>query len=261
MDLSGVQEFLWAAAFVAECALLIVLFVRRRAAEFPAFTFLIAFYIARTIVLFNLALRFGIQSRPYFLAFWSLAYADDVLELAVFYELARQVFCPTGVWARDTRRAFRWLIAASVFLALGLSLLASPPFVHWYKRYFLRSDFFASALMSELFVGILVLSATAGLPWKAHVARIAQGFGANALICMLLEGAKNYLGPGHSRANMLIPNAEKFAYLGCACFWIVALWRDAPAPRELPDTMLMQIYTLQRRVENDLIRIRNWRRS
>jgi hypothetical protein len=263
MGLSGVQQFLWAGAFAVNCTLLAVLLLRKRAASFPAFTSLIAFSVARTIVLFSIALRFGVnRSRPYFRTYWTLAYVNDVILVLVFYELARHVFCPTGTWARDTRRAFRWLLAASGLLAFGLTLLASPSSTRWYQTYNLRSGFFVSVLMSELFVGMMVLAASAGLPWKTHVSRIAQGFGISSIISVGLQSANNYFGLGHGRHTYdLIANAEGFSTLVFVGFWIVTLWQQAPAPRELPDAMLMQIYTLQRRVENDLGRIRNWRRT
>jgi hypothetical protein len=261
MNLSGVQGFLWAAAFVAECLLLAVLLLRRRADSFPAFNIQIVFNVASSIVLYSLALRLGVGSWPYFLTYLPLACVDEAIQLVVFYELAVHVFCPTGVWARDVRRAFLRLIVASCVLALGLSMAASPSTANRYQTFLLHSNLFTSILMSELFVGMMVLSATAGLPWKTHVARIAQGFGAFALISFALDAMKSYLGHvDGSDVYMNLSNGVKFAYLGCAGYWIVTLWQDAPAPRELPDAVLMQIYTLQRRVENDLLHIRNWRR-
>lgn len=261
MNLSGVERFLWAGGFVLECLLLAVLFLRRRAATFPAFTFLNVFYVARTIVLFSLAYRFGIKSWPYFLTYWPLAWVDELIQLVVAYELAVHVFCPTGKWAQDIRRAFLWLTVASCVLALALSMVVSPVTVRHYQVYLYRSNLFTSALMSELFVGMMVLSVTAGLPWKTHVARIAQGFGAFSIFTFVLDAVQSYLGRSHGlEPYVLTSEAVKFAYLGCAGFWLITLWQKAPAPRELPDTMLMQIYTLQRRVENDLLRIRTWRR-
>jgi hypothetical protein len=261
MKLSGVEQFLWAGGFVLECLLLAVLFLRRRAASFPAFTFLIVFYVARDIFLFSLAYRFGIKSWPYFLSYWPLAFVDELIQLVVAYELAVQVFCPTGKWARDIRQAFLWLIVASCVLALALSMVVSPVTVRHYQTFLYRSNLFTSALMSELFVGMMVLSATAGLPWKTHVARIAQGFGAFSILSFALDAVQSYLGRSHGlRPYVVTSDVVKFAYLGCASYWIITLWQEAPAPRELPDAMLMQIYTLQRRVENDLLHIRNWRR-
>ncbi|HXE08755.1 MAG TPA: hypothetical protein VN612_12720 [Acidobacteriaceae bacterium] len=261
MFLSGFERFLWAGGFVLECILLAVLFLKRRAASFPAFTFLNIFYVARTIVLFALAFRFGVSSWPYFLTYWPLAFVDELIQLVVAYELAVHVFCPTGKWARDVRRAFLWLIVASCVLALALSMVVAPVTVRHYQTFLYRSNLFTSALMSELFVGMMVLSATAGLPWKTHVARIAQGFGAYSIISFVLDAVQSYFGRSHGlRPYTLTSDAVKLASLGCIGYWIVTLWQEAPAPRELPDAMLMQIYTLQRRVESDLLHVRNWRR-
>jgi hypothetical protein len=50
-------------------------------------------------------------------------------------------------------------------------------------------------------------------------------------------------------------------YLGCEVYWIVTLWQEPPAPRELPEAMRTKIYTLQKQVERDLEKIREWRRK
>ncbi|HWB32580.1 MAG TPA: hypothetical protein VG714_05345 [Acidobacteriaceae bacterium] len=263
MYLSGFQLFFWATAFAAHLLLLAVIWRRGRAASFPVFTGLIAFYIARSVALF-LIWRFvhqNTQSNYYYTAL-ALAIVDEAIQLFVFYELATHVFCPTGVWAKDVKRAFVWIVAGSVLLATILTWLAAPEVKLSVQSLMLRSNFFSSALMSELFVGIMWLSATAGLPWKTHVARIAQGFGIYSIVSLILETINNYFGLQNSADVYNAANhVRSLVYLGCVGYWIVTLWQEAPAPRELPDAMLMQIYTLQRRVEYDLVRIRNWRRS
>jgi hypothetical protein len=190
-----------------------------------------------------------------------MAWLDEALQVVVFYELARHVLCPTGVWARDVRGVFVWMIAGSGAVAAVLTFLAAPDVAEPIQTVLLRSNFFTSVLMSELFVGMMALSVTAGLPWKTHVARIAQGFGTYALISLLLETVNSYVGlaQGQQVFNE-ISYFRGLAYDACVGYWIVTLWRDAPAPRELPDQMLTQIYTLQRRVELDLARIRSWGR-
>jgi len=263
MHLSGLDQFFWAATFAGHIALLAVLWTRRRAAKFPAFTTLISFYAARTIALYVLLhLVDRHAQRDYFYAYWSMAVVDEMLQVIVFYELARKVFCPTGVWARDVRRAFLWMTGISAIVATVLTSLASPAAPRLIQVVMLRSDFFTSALMSELFVGMMALSAIVGLPWRTHVARIAQGFGVFAVVCVLLYTADNYFGLAQgSRVYDALSLFRRSIYAGCLGYWIVTLWQEAPAPRELPEAMRMQIYTLQRRVEYDLIRIRSWRRS
>jgi hypothetical protein len=108
----------------------------------------------------------------------------------------------------------------------------------------------------------MALSVTAGLPWKTHVARIAQGLGAYSLVSLVTGAAANYFGVSHdTHIYTALARVSVLTYLMCEAYWIVMLWREAPAPRELPEAMRMQIYSLQKQVEYDLIRIRSWRRS
>jgi hypothetical protein len=187
---------------------------------------------------------------------------DEALQLAVLYEIAVRVFCPLGVWARDTRRPVITLVVSGVLIAMSLTWLSAPVTRTAVQAVILRENFFSSALMSELFVGIVVLSATAGLPWKTHVARIAQGLGAYSLICVGKDIVVNSV--RLSRNALLyseLSHLRMLSYLVCEAYWIVMLWQAAPAPRELPEALRMQLCTLQERAEHDLTRIREWRRN
>lgn len=263
MKVSGLNQILWAVSFVGNVLLLAVLWARRRAAAFPMFTVLIAFYVARTIALYLiLQLVHRSTQQVYVYSYWSMAVVDEILQVTVFYELAKDVFCPTGVWASDIQRTFRWMVVAAGVVAAALTLLAVPATAKPIQLAILRSNFFTSALMGELFVGMMALSATAGLPWKTHVAKIAQGFGVFAVICIAIDTVNSYVGLAEgSRVYDALSLFRRSIYAGCVGYWIVTLWQEAPAPRELPEAMRMQIYTLQRRVEYDLVRIRAWRRS
>ena len=255
MNLSGFDHFVWAASFAGQILLLLVLVVRQRARSFPLFTVYAVENIVTTCVLYAVYSHFY---SAYFYAFWSLQIVDEAFQLLVFCELAVHVFCPTGEWAPDVRKTFVGLMCASTLVALLLAWLAHPPPSLPIKAFFLRSDLFSAALMSELFVGTMVLSVTVGLPWKTHVARIAQGLGAFSLICVAKDIV--YLGLGaDSRIFRELDHVRILAYLGCEAYWIVMLWQEAPAPRELPEAMRTRIYTLQRQLEYDLIKIRAWR--
>jgi len=160
------------------------------------------------------------------------------------------------------RATFVGMIGASIVASLLLAWLAHPAAEFAIERFILRSNFFCALLMSELFVGMIVLSSTAGLPWKTHVARIAQGLGAYSMVCVAKDIVVNYVGLSHHR--LLYNELSHFrilTYFGCEIFWIVMLWKEAPAPIELPESMRTQIYSLQKQLEYDLIRIRTWRRN
>jgi hypothetical protein len=260
MHLSGFDLFAWAAIFLGQLLILFVLFVRRRAKSFPLFTALIAEQTVATAVKYVVFLNFPF--RIYQDCYWTLGIVDEVLQLFVWYEIAVHVFCPTGVWARDVHRTFLGLVGGSVIVALLLTWLAHPFAARPIQVFILRSNFFSAVLMSELFVGTVALSSTVGLPWKTHAARIAQGLGAYSIVCVGLGIMNNFVGlSGGMHFFTQLSRVRSIAWMICEGYWIVMLWVDAPAPRELPEAMRLQIYTLQRQVENELTRIQAWRRN
>jgi hypothetical protein len=107
----------------------------------------------------------------------------------------------------------------------------------------------------------VVLSGSVGLPWKTHVARIAQGFGVYSLVSVALDIVSNFVGlRQQTHTFTLLSRIGNSAWVVCEAYWCVMLWINAPASKELPEAMRIQIYTLQRQVENDLIRLRAWRK-
>ena len=260
MQLSGFDRFLWAATFCIEVLIMAVLLLRHRARSFPAFTAYIAENIGTTIVLFHVFYHFSIVTYAHW--YWSLNFLDDLLQFLVLYELSVHIFCPTGVWAPDIRKAFIGAACGSIIVAFLLTWLANPTSRLSIQTFILRSNFFSAALMSELFVCMMILSATAGLPWKTHVARIAQGLGAYSVVSVATSTVMNYLTASQrNHFSSQVARVQITGFLGCEVFWAVMLWLEAPAPRELPESMRIQIYSLQKQVEYDLIRIRAWRRN
>jgi hypothetical protein len=259
MHLTGLDLLFWAASFLGHAVLLVVLWIRRRATVFPLFTTLIAANVIRTIALY-FVLHYGTK-HTYFYTYWSLAIVDSALQLCVVYEMSSHVFRPLGVWAHDVRHGFIWLICGSIAIASGLTWLAAPTTRLWMQAAVIKGSFFSSALMSELFVGMIALSVTVGLPWKTPVARISQGLGIYSMIDVIVEAAHSYFGVGHdTRTYMALSHLRIATYLVCILYWIIMLWRDAPQPRDLPPNMRNQLFTLQRAVEYDLRKLRSWRR-
>jgi hypothetical protein len=260
MHVTGLEFAAWATSFAGFIFVLCVVVARRRAREFPFLTLFLAEAILSSAVLFFVLEHFS--GRAYRHSAWSLGVVNEIVQLLVVYELAVHVFRPTGVWARDVRRTLIQVACISAVLAGVLARLAQPATNYPIQTFILRSNFFSAALMSELFVGMVVLSGTFGLPWKTHVARIAQGFGAYSIFCVGLDIALIFGGLNHGSATFRSLTDLRFpVFLICELYWIVMLWAQAPAPRELPESMRVQIYTLQRQVENDVRRLRLWRKN
>lgn len=259
MHLTGLDLLFWAAGLGAHLVLLSVLLIRRRFRVFPIFTAFILANIGRTVALFFVQLH-GTKA-SYFYTFWSLGILDTVLQLSVVYEMYSLTFRPLGVWARDLRGAFVWLVAVSIAVAAGLTWLATPHARLWMQVAVIKGNFFSSACMSELFVGMVVLAVKAGLPWKTHVARISQGLGVYSIIDVLIEAGHSYFGVGrNTQTYTMLSHFRMSAYLVCVGYWIVMLWRNAPDSRKLPENLRGQLIHLQNIVDPDLEKIRARRR-
>jgi hypothetical protein len=256
MHLTGIDFFFWAVGLFENLGLLFVLCYRRLAKSFPFFTALALLSVIRTIVLY-FVLNYG-TTESYFYFYWSLAIFDTVLQLGIVYEIASRVFRPVGVWAPDVRGSFIWMVGLSVIVALGLSWLASPPARTWARSFVTKGNLFAAAWMSELFVLMMALSINARLPWRTHVAKIAQGLGAYSLVSMLIETGHSYFGVGGEvRTFIFLSRIRIAAYLTCVAYWAVMLWRQEQASREMTQEMRQRLFTLQRRVEYDLQDLRS----
>lgn len=253
MHFTGTSLVFWAAGLIAHILILAILWIRHRAKIFPIFTTLIAMNIAKSIALYEVAIHGTKHS--YFVAYFSFAILDFVLQLAVTYELATDLFCPTGKWAPDVRNGFLILVLASIVVAVALASFPAPPERILLGRLLDRGNLLSSALQCELFVGMLAFSVTARLPWKTHVARIAQGLGFYSFIGLLTEAGHSVL-TRDTAAFGALTYVRMVTYLVCASYWAIMLWLDAPAPQELPEETRRQLFTLQRRVEYDLRKLR-----
>jgi len=260
MRLTSLDFLLWAAGFVAQLALLFVLWYRRRARAFPYFTALITLNVVRTTVLY-FVLHHGTKA-GYAYSYWSAAILDVILQLCVVYEVASRVFRPLDVWARDVRGKFAWLAGLSLSVASGLSWLESPPARTWMQAFATKGNLFAAALQSELFVAMMALSISARLPWKTHVAKIAQALGAYSLLGVLIETGHSYFGVGRELpAFIVLSHLRMAAYLACVTYWVINLWRDERPARRMTPQMRENMFTLQTLVEYDLQNLRsrkNW---
>lgn len=259
MQLNCVDFLLWAAGLFGHILLLFVLWNRHRMSTFPFFTTLITSNVVRSITLFLIASR-GIE-HGYLIAYSVLAVFDLVLQLCVIYELASHVFRPTGQWAPDVRRGFGIGVGISIAIAAAMTCLPTNPEKTRLMAMLNGGNFFSSALMCEFFVGMIVLSVTVRLPWKTHVARIAQGLGFYSLLSVLAAAGHSVVGTERSSTwSDDITLVRMIAYLICLGYWIITLWRKAPEPKELSEEMRRQLFILQRRTEYDLRRLRMLKR-
>lgn len=259
MPLSGLDRFFWLAGFFGHALLLVVLLWKRRARHFPAFTALIANNLLRTVLLF--VLRSLGYMHAYTLAYYADLAVDSCLQCVVVYEVASHVFRPLGHWAPDARRSLQWLVAGSLLVAAVLVWLAAPRVEDWRLNLLNKANFFTASLMSELFLGLLLLSVTTGLPWRTHVARIAYGLGLYSLFDILLEAGQTAVGKTMPDSlGTTLTHLRMTTYLCCVLYWVVTLWREAPQSRRLPAKLQGELQGMQTRLAYDLFTLRSWKK-
>jgi hypothetical protein len=237
MHLSHLDSFFWLSGLLGHLALLFVLLFRGRSHRFPRFTALIAANIVKSITLYLIYPRNIPKGYPYlyFYTYWGFAVLDIFLQSAVVYEIASSVFRPLGAWAFDLRRHLIWLIALSFCIAIALAWLSLPQAHNWKETLVIRGSLFSAALLAELFVGMTALSVTAGLPWKTHAARIAQGLGVYSVFCIVVEAGNSYFGlVNGTTVSMILTQARMALYLVCLIYWIITLYLQEPQPESLP---------------------------
>lgn len=255
MQLDGLDFVFWVSTFAGHLTLVAVLGFRHRIEQYPLFTALILSSVVRTVLLY-LVYRSG-TATTYYDSYWSLAILDTALQFGVLYEVASTVFRPAGTWARDVRRGWLRLILGASSVASLLTWLAAPAASSWQQILVVKGSFFSAVLMSELFVGMVALSVTAGLPWRTHVARIAQGLGTYSLIDIMIEAAHTLFGRAYvSHADAMLSHLRMAVYLGCLLYWIITLWQEAPGPRVLPSWVGEILPKLQTRAAAELALVR-----
>ena len=242
--------------FLENLGLLVVLWYRRRAERFPFFTALITLVVIKTIVLY-LVLHYGTKDGV-FLYLLVIGCSDTILQLCVVYEIASRVF---GRWMfghKTCEAVLPGCCGLSLWVAFGLTWLASPPARTWMQSFSTKGNLFAAALQSELFVAMMALSIHARLPWRTHVAKIAQGLGAYSLLGVLIETGHSYFGVGRELpAFIVLSHVRMAAYLACVNYWIISLWREERPVRTMTPEMREKMFTLQMLLEYDLEDLRS----
>jgi hypothetical protein len=248
MNLSALDYALPVATLVGDAALFSILIVRRRWKDFSVFTALIGFETVLIPLVYAIS-RYCTQIW-YARLYYTGGLIEFVLELGVVWEVARIVMRPTGTWLRDANKQFILVSAAGLLLAAALAWMISPPASTLLDRLNVRSSFFTSLVVCELFVALLLTSKQLGLGLRNHVFALVLGWSGWVIVAMLVDLLQGYYGT-HLHFDAL-DNVRKFAYLAALIYWMIQFWQDEPARQEIPPELRAYILALHSRVRNDL---------
>src|ERR1700733_2513710 len=236
MNLTALENILWAAGFIGHAALFLVLLIRRRWRQFPILTYLIAYQLIETIVLF-LVFRFGTHQN-YVDIYWAAVVVDFLFQLALIFEIARVVLRPTGTWVRDARSSFIVVGAIGAAIALALCLMVKPIMPSVFGIWGVRANLFTALLDCELFLAMLYASNRLGLEWRNHVMGLAQGLTAWAFGSVVSDMVHIIF--GWSREFLILDHLLMCFYLAVLVYWILTFWR--PEPKRAPLSSEMKDY-------------------
>jgi hypothetical protein len=248
MNLSALDWILVVAASLGNTALFTVLIIRHRWKGFPVFTALMGFETALSPVQYAIFAHGSVSWYARF--YWSSVLIEFLLQLGVIWEIARIVMQPTGTWLRDAKKQFILGGAAGVLLAVALSWMISPPASTLLDRLNVRSSFFTSLVVCELFVVMLLTAKRLGLGLRNHVFALVTGWSVWVIAAMLVDLLHGYYGT-HLHYDAL-DNLRKFAYLAALVYWMVQFWLDEPARQEIPPELRAYILALHQRVNKDI---------
>ena len=238
MKLSALDYGLWAATFLGDATLFLILIVRRRWRDFPVFTTYIGFEATMTVAMYLVLFHFPSW---YARIYWPYVGFMVFFELAVVWEVARIVMRPTGTWVRDAKRQFLFWGASGVVIAAALPWLVKPPASNPLEILEVRAGLFASFVICELYYVLIRTSKSLGLGWRNHVMAVGNGWTVWAVMAILVEGLHSYFGAWHY-----------FVYIAAVGYWIVQFWLEEPVRQPISPELQAYILDLHRRVKNNL---------
>lgn len=251
MNLTTLDNIFWAAGFIGNAALLLVLLYRRRWHQFPIFTWLIGYQIFVTIALF-LNFRYG-NKHSYAVTYWVTGAGNVLFQLALIFEISRVVLRPTGTWVRDARTSFIIAGTAGAAVALTLCLMVKPPSFSTLAIWEIRVNLFMDLLDCELFLAMLYASNRLGLEWRNHVMGLGQGLTIWAFGAVASDVTHIYL--GWSRELLVLDRLLTCLYLGALVYWAITFWRPEPVRAPLSSEMKDYLVALHSRVQYDLEKV------
>jgi len=248
MDLTTLDNVLWAASFVEHVALLLVLLFRRRWLRFPVFTLLAGYEAFTTATLFLLVL-YG-SKHTYSLVYWGTDAVDYLFQLGFLLEIGRVVLKPTGTWLRDARGSFLGWLLVGLTLAISAALTMGPQAAKGLDLWEARANVFTTILTLELFLAISMWANRLGLQWRSHVMALGQGLGVWAITAVM--GDVGHVVYGWTADFRVFDQVRMCVYLGALLYWTVSF--ALPEREKAPMSAEMEEYLLRlhRRVQYDL---------
>jgi len=247
MNLSNLDNALWAASLIGHVALVLVLVLRGKVRQFPVFFSFIVFSALVTILLFFVS-RFGTKY-GYFLAYWATSGANYLFQVGLIAEIATNTLRPTGRWVLEARKSFLFRALLGLMVAAVVAFEMGPEQSKGLDLWDTRITIFTDLMTCGLFVAMLTAANRLGLRWRSQVFALGQGLFIWAAFALFSNIA--HIALGWNREFIVLDHIQMFAYLGVVLFWGVTFWLPEKERAELSPDIRAYLVAAARRVEYD----------
>ncbi len=245
MNLSVWANVLWAAGFLLNAALIIVLFFKRRYRIVPWFTAWMTVEAVYTVALY-FTYRFG-SKHAYEILYLTADFLDVALQIAVILEIAGFLLRRSGRWVEGARLRLVLMGGLAPLLALAMAWFMQPAANTRLDSILARSSLFTTILVCVLFTGILTASQSLGLGLRNHVMRESYGFIIWNLVAFLTDSLHAYWGTlGHFT---LLENVRIAVFQGTLVYWCVAFWLPEKQEEKVPEGAKIDLNRLAMELE------------
>ena len=247
MNLSLLDNALWAASLIGHAVLLLILLFRKRLSDFPVFTTFVASEVVRTVLLF-LVFRYGTK-HGYFLAYWITGFINYLFQVALIAEIGRKVLLPTGRWILEARRSFLIYGGLGLAVAAIMAVELGQPQAKGLDLWDARVTVFTALLTCGLFLAMLLTANRLGLRWRSQVFAVGQGVFLWAFIALLADVGHTAL--GWNREFIALDHIRMFAYLGVLVFWSITFWLPEKERAEFSPELRAYLLAAKEQVDYD----------
>lgn len=249
MNLSLLDTLLWAAGFLANAALLSVLFYKRRYRTVPWFTGWILFGIIYTITLF-VAFRVGSKG-SYRVLYWTGAFLDLLLQLAVVFEIATYVFRRGDRWVEGAGRRFALMSLFGPVVAGIMAWQMTPAATSALDAWDSRASLFTTVVLCVLFSSVMVVSQQVGVGWRNLVLREGYGLIGIAIVAFITDTLHAYWRTIEHFSQL--EHLRMVAYLGVLAYWTVVFWLPERVMEPLDGSADKRMEALRRKLEYPIV--------
>jgi hypothetical protein len=240
MQVSHLDDTLWAAGVIGELLLFGILIARRVYRTFPIFTAWLVFVILLEPTFYWLLHH--ASARTYYQVFFALNFPQYLLEACVLLEVAANVLQP--VRKSLPKGALYFLAVLMVGIgAVGFFIAAhlnSASLAH--TRSFLVLNATMAILRLVTFILIAAFSQVLGIGWRNHVLQLVSGLAFYAAVTLVVEIAHSNLraGPDYSRQFFELDHLRVVGYLCSLYYWCYSFARQE-APRKEFNTKMSEL--------------------